>query len=234
MNARLRRICREAERQILPRTGVVFVSSEPMREKMARVHPNVIRAPAAAVDVDAFAPPSSPAPDDRRVAAYAGSIDFRFDSEIVATAAERLTDWRFVIAGPVDRAAKGRLDELPNVQLAGRLLAEEIPPLLARAGVCLMPYRQHAFNDAVFPVKLVEYLAAGKPIVSTPIHAVREFGDLVTVAGDPDSFARAIVAAAQNDSDAARHKRIERARSFSWDSRMDQLQNAVEAAARKP
>jgi glycosyltransferase involved in cell wall biosynthesis len=234
MNDRLRRICREAERQILPRAGVVFVSSEPMRERMARVHPNVIRAPAAAVDVAAFAPPASQSPDHRRVAAYAGSIDFRFDSELVASAAERLPDWRFVIAGPVDRRAKGRLDELPNVHLAGRLPAEDIPSLLAGAGVCLMPYREHAFNDAVFPVKLVEYLAAGKPIVSTPIDAIREFGDLVTVGTDPSSFASAIVAAAQSDSEEARARRIERARSFSWESRMDQLQDAVEAAARKP
>ncbi len=135
MNDRLRRIYREAERQILARAGVVFVSSEPMRERMARVHPNVIRAPAAAVDVAAFAPPSSEASDHRRVAAYAGSIDFRFDSELVASAAERLPDWRFVIAGPIDRRAKGRLGELPNVQLAGRLPAEEIPSLLAEAGV---------------------------------------------------------------------------------------------------
>jgi glycosyltransferase involved in cell wall biosynthesis len=198
------------------------------------VHPNVIRAPAAAVDVAAFAPPASQSPDHRRVAAYAGSIDFRFDSELVASAAERLPDWRFVIAGPVDRRAKGRLDELPNVHLAGRLPAEDIPSLLAGAGVCLMPYREHAFNDAVFPVKLVEYLAAGKPIVSTPIDAIREFGDLVTVATDPSSFASAIVAAAQSDSEEARARRIERARSFSWESRMDQLQDAVEAAARKP
>jgi glycosyltransferase involved in cell wall biosynthesis len=85
----------------------------------------------------------------------------------------------------------------------------------------------------VFPVKLVEYLAAGKPIVSTAIAAAREFEDVVTVADRPDSFADAIVAAAQDDSDAVRQRRIERARPFSWERRMDQLQDAVEAAARK-
>ncbi len=97
-----------------------------------------------------------------------------------------------------------------------------------------MPYRQDVFTDTVFPVKLVEYLAAGKPIVSTPIDAIREFGDWSRSRIDPSSFASAIVAAAQGDSDEVRARRIERARSFSWESRMDQLQDAVEAAARRP
>jgi glycosyltransferase involved in cell wall biosynthesis len=95
-----------------------------------------------------------------------------------------------------------------------------------------MPYRQDAFTDTVFPVKLVEYLAAGKPIVSTPIAAVREFSDVVAVGADPDSFAQAVVVAAAGDSDAERERRIDRARPFSWERRMDQLQDAVEAAAR--
>lgn len=231
MNDRLRRLFRQAEERILARAGVVFVSSEAMRKRLARLHSNVITAPAAAVDLAAFAPPPG-ALDGRRVAVYAGSIDFRFDSELVAGAAERLPDWQFVIAGPIDGRAKGRLGQLPNVRLPGRLPATDIPALLAGANVCLMPYRQDPFTDTVFPVKLVEYLAAGKPIVSTPIAAVREFGDVVTTAAGPDSFAHAIVAAADGDSDAARQARVERARPFSWDRRMDQLQDAVEAAAR--
>jgi len=207
------------------------VSSAAMEARLAELHPNVIRAPAAAVDLDAFTSPFLDDPN-RRVAVYAGSIDFRFDSEIVAATAEHLPDWRFVIAGPIEGRAKGRLGELANVRLAGRLPAADIPALLADASVCLMPYRQDVFNDTVFPVKLVEYMAAGKPIVSTPIAAVREFSDVVEVGADPDSFAQAIVAAAQGDSDAERERRIERARPFSWDGRMDQLQHAVEAAAR--
>ena len=231
MNDRLRRLFREAEQRILARAGVVFVSSVAMQERLARLHANVIRAPAAAVDLDAFASPFIDDPN-RRVAVYAGSIDFRFDSEIVAATAERLPDWRFVIAGPIEGPARGRLGEIPNVLLAGRLPAADIPAFLADASVCLMPYRQDAFNDTIFPVKLVEYIAAGKPVVSTPIAAVREFDDVVEVGADPASFAQAIVAAAQGDSDAERAWRIERARPFSWERRMDQLQHAVEGAAR--
>jgi UDP-galactopyranose mutase len=231
MNDRLRRLFREAEERILARAAVVFVSSAAMEERLAKLHANVIRAPAAAVDLDAFASPFLDDPD-RRVAVYAGAIDFRFDSEIVAVSAERLPDWRFVVAGPIEGPAMGRLGELPNVRLAGRLPGADVPHLLAGASVCLMPYRQDAFTDTVFPVKLVEYLAAGKPIVSTPIAAVREFGDVVAVGADPDSFAEAIVAGAASYSDAERQRRIDRARPFSWDRRMDQLQDAVEAAAR--
>lgn len=232
MNDRLRRIFREARERVLARAGVVFVSSEAMRERLAQLHPNVVRAPAAAVDLAAFAPPASGAATRARVAVYTGSIDFRFDAELVAAVAERLPDWRFVLAGPADRRVSELLERLANVELAGRLPAAEMPALVARAAVCLMPYRHDAFTDTVFPVKLVEYLAAGKPIVSTPIAAVREFEDVVSVAEGPEAFARALVAAAQADSDALRRRRIERAEPFSWERRMDQLQDAIEAAAR--
>lgn len=228
MTARLAAEFRAAEDRVLGVARVVFASSDAIRERLARVHENVVLAPQA-VDVDAFAAISAP-PRTQQVAAYVGALDFRFDADLVARTAERLSDWTFVIAGPARNGAERPLAELSNVRVAGRVDRREIPGLLAEASVCLMPYRLGAFADMLAPIKLVEYLAAGKPVVSTSIRASREFEDVVTLADDAVAFAQAIEASAGADSPDARRRRVERARPFSWDRRVDEMEAAIEAA----
>jgi glycosyltransferase involved in cell wall biosynthesis len=99
----------------------------------------------------------------------------------------------------------------------------------------LLPYRRSAASDSLFPIKLVEYLAAGRPIVATAIRAANEFADVVSIADTPAEFAAAIEQSAREDSDAARQTRVSRARPFSWDRRVDEMEQAIQAAlARGP
>ena len=118
------------------------------------------------------------------------------------------------------------------MQLSGRFEHRELPALLARAAVGVIPYRRNAFTDTLVPVKLVEYLAAGRPVVSTPMRAAEGFADVVTFAADADAFARAVRAAARDDSPEARRRRVAYARSYSWERRIDELEAAIEAVAR--
>jgi glycosyltransferase involved in cell wall biosynthesis len=92
-----------------------------------------------------------------------------------------------------------------------------------------VPYRQNEFTDTLVPVKLVEYLAAGRPVVSTPMRAAKGFADVVTFAGTPAAFAEAVRFAA-DDSEEARRLRVERVRSYSWEQRIDEMEAAIEAA----
>ena len=221
---RLRRLVAGAESELLERAGLVFAWSEPIRARLAARHANVVLAPAA-VDLAAFAEGES----QSRTAGYLGSIDGRFDAELVAGLAERLPDWRIVLAGPaVDAAAARRLAGLPNVELPGAVDPQEVPSLLVRMSVCLMPYRVNDFTTTLFPVKLVEYLAAGRPIVSTPIAAVRDFADVVAVQADADGFARAIEQAPDSPDDRARRRG--RAAAYGWDRRIAEMEQALRAA----
>lgn len=220
---RLRRLLADAELALLERAGVVFAWSEPIRARLAARHPNVVLAPAA-VDLERFSPDSSE-PLERTVG-YLGSLDFRFDTGLVAAVAERLPDWRIVLAGPtLDETAGRRLTELSNVELPGPLDAAEAPALLASMSVCVMPYRVNSFTDALFPVKLVEYLAAGRPVVSTPIRAARDFADVIAVEADADGFARAVERASDSHGDRAR--RAARVVAYGWDTRIDEMEGAV-------
>jgi glycosyltransferase involved in cell wall biosynthesis len=130
----------------------------------------------------------------------------------------------------VDRDVRRRLGNLPNLRLTGPLPADEIPKALAGASVCLMPYRQRPFCQALFPIKLMESLAAGRPVVATPLRGIQGFSDVVSLASSPQGFADAIVKAAEEDSPAARRRRIERAQPFSWENRIEQMEQAIDVA----
>jgi glycosyltransferase involved in cell wall biosynthesis len=230
MTERLGRVLRAAEDRILARADVVFAWSDPIRERLAARHPNVHLATAAAElePLEAVADASG----EERTAVFAGALGFRFDERLAAEAARLLPDWTLVLAGPADAEAARALAGLPNVRLTGRFEHRDLPALLRRAAVALIPYRRNAFTDMLVPVKLVEYLAAGRPVVSTPIRAAEGFADVVTFAEGADGFAAAVRTAARDDSPEARRRRVERARPYSWERRIDELEAAIEAAAR--
>lgn len=230
MTARLGRVLRAAEERVLARADVVFAWSEPIRERLAARHPNVLLATAAA-DLEPFRPVADSSGEDR-TAVFAGALGFRFDERLAAEVARHLPDWTFLFVGPADEDASRALAGLPNVQLSGRFEHRELPALLARAAVGVIPYRRNAFTDTLVPVKLVEYLAAGRPVVSTPMRAAEGFADVVTFAADADAFARAVRAAARDDSPEARRRRVAYARPYSWERRIDELEAAIEAVAR--
>lgn len=229
MTPRLRALYRRVEDELLSRAGLVFAWSEPLRAALAERHPNVVLA-TASFDASRFAPLAAQPPSGDRVAAYTGSIDFRFDAELVRSTAERLPEWRFVLAGPVLDPRAASLGDLPNVDLLGALEPAAVPGVVEAASVCLMPYRTTEFADMLFPIKLVEYLAAGRAVVSTPVLAVREFADVVRTATTAGELAAAIEESAASDSADERRHRAERAAPYSWDARIDDMERAIEEA----
>ncbi|MBV9891856.1 MAG: glycosyltransferase, partial [Rhizobacter sp.] len=109
-----------------------------------------------------------------------------------------------------------------------------LPQLVAGWDVCLMPFAINESTEFISPTKTLEYMAAGKPIVSTPIHDVRAmFGDLVTIAADTNAFVAGCRAALAEsvDARAAREQRmLARVREHSWDAAAAKVRDALAAA----
>jgi UDP-galactopyranose mutase len=125
---------------------------------------------------------------------FYGVIDERFDIELLDRIAEMRPDWSFVMVGPVVKIADEDLPKRPNIHYVGSKTYEQLPSYLAGWDVALMPFAMNESTEFISPTKTPEYLAGGKPVVSTPVRdVVRHYGHLdgVQIAGDAESFVAA-------------------------------------------
>ncbi|WP_426100294.1 NAD(P)-binding protein [Massilia sp. TSP1-1-2] len=134
---------------------------------------------------------------------FYGVIDERFDCALIAELADAHPDWQVVLVGPVLKINPASLPQRPNIHYFGQRTYEELPAFLAGWDVCLLPF---ALNDAtrfISPTKVLEYMAAELPIVSTAITDVAQpYGHIVAIASDEPGFIAACEAALDMGADA--------------------------------
>lgn len=161
----------------------------------------------------------------RPLLAYLGAVDNRaFDAGLVAHLARNHPEWAFLLVGPVSSAGFAPLAGLPNVRLTGEVPYAEAPGIVRACDVGIIPYRVGGRVDYVHPKKCYEFLAAGKPVVATPLPALRPMADVVTLAGDVASFGAAVstaLATGRNPELVARRRAV--AAANSWAIRGDRL-----------
>ncbi len=123
---------------------------------------------------------------------YYGVIDERLDLSLVAAVAEAHPEWTVVMVGPVAKIAPESLPRRANLHWMGQRRYDELPSFLAGWDVCLMPFALNASTRFISPTKTLEYLAAGKPPVSTAIRDVAEqYASVVPIAEGPAGFVAA-------------------------------------------
>jgi UDP-galactopyranose mutase len=190
---------RRLETQLLKRADIVFTGGMSLYEAKHRQHPNVHAFPSA-VDVEHFAqarhPKTDPA-DQRDIPhprfGFFGVIDERLDRDLVAELARKRPEWQLILIGPVVKIDPESLPRAPNIHYLGRKPYDDLPLYIAGWDAALMPFARTAATRFISPTKTPEYLAAGKPVVSTPIvDVVRGWGhlDAVRIAATPDEFVR--------------------------------------------
>lgn len=181
----------ELEAELFERADLVFTGGFSLYEAKRSRHPSVHPFPSS-VDIAHFAQArATPSNNDQPTFGFYGVLDERFDIDLLAAIADACPDWRLVMVGPVVKIAPNELPQRPNIAYPGPATYDQLPGLLAQWDVALMPF---AINDAtkfISPTKTPEYLAAGKPVVSTPVRdVVRHYGRLegVKIAATPDEF----------------------------------------------
>jgi glycosyltransferase involved in cell wall biosynthesis len=135
-------------------------------------------------------------PDQRAIArprlGYYGVIDERLDLSLVAALADAHPEWQVVMVGPVVKIDPASLPRRANVHWMGQRRYDELPAFLAGWDVCLMPFALNASTRFISPTKTLEYLAAGKPAVSTPVRDVaQQYAAVVPIAATPAEFVAA-------------------------------------------
>ncbi|HYY11145.1 MAG TPA: glycosyltransferase [Kineosporiaceae bacterium] len=154
----------------------------------------------------------------RPVAGFVGVVDERMDLDLVRDVAALLPDWDFRIVGPVAKISRSDLPKADNIRYLGKQEYEDLPKVMARFDVALMPFALNDATRSISPTKTLEYLAAGLPVVSTPVaDVVADFGSVVHVASGAEEFAAACTAALAEPLE-ERDRRLRRIESrYQWD-----------------
>jgi UDP-galactopyranose mutase len=190
----------ELEQELIDKADIVFTGGSSLYEAKKDRHDNVHCFPSS-VDRAHFAKARArqfdPADQEdlpRPRLGFYGVIDERFDTELLAKAAEMRPNWSFVMVGPVVKIAEEDLPRRPNIHYLGSKTYEQLPSYLSGWDVALMPFAMNESTQFISPTKTPEYLAGGKPVVSTPIKdVVRHYGQLegVGIASTPEEFVAA-------------------------------------------
>jgi glycosyltransferase involved in cell wall biosynthesis len=165
----------------------------------------------------------------KKIVGYTGSIEERFDTETMCYVIENLPEVDFEFVGRVtNENAKNRLRSFPNVKLSGSKKPSEVPEFLKKMDVTLIPYLKNEVTKGVYPLKINEYLAAGKPVVMMDFAPLPEFDKIVKVASNKEEFLKYVIEEMLNDSFEKQRLRIETARQNSWENRVAEFSDIIE------
>lgn len=229
----------ENERRLLKKADLVFTGGQSLYEAKKDKHPKVFAFPSS-IDVAHFAAARNiddePA-DQSRIPhprlGFCGVIDERMDIDLLGKMADLRPDWHFVMIGPVVKIAEADLPKRANIYYLGGKKYDELPAYLAGWDAALMPFAINESTKYISPTKTPEYLAAGKPVVSTAIRdVVKPYGELglVHIADTPEEFAAAAEKALAEDL----YDRLQKADRFlahnSWDKTWSEMTRLIQEA----
>jgi glycosyltransferase involved in cell wall biosynthesis len=242
----------ESERKIVETSDVVFAQGPELAEHCAKWNHSVHIFPFG-VNLDAFPLDTSgnetksargPANSSpvyrvlqgvpRPIIGYIGGMHRHVDFPMLAELARLRPDWSWVFVGAIQTDV-GELAALPNVHLLGQQPHYDLVRYIQKFDVCIVPYVDSAYTATVVPTKINEYLAVGKPVVSTSLPAVSDFNRrhniLLTAPDRANEFLKALEEALRLPNDeVTRIRRREVATLGSWDTRLEAMSDLIECA----
>jgi UDP-galactopyranose mutase len=229
------------EAALLERADLVFTGGASLYEAKRERHPRVSCFPSS-VDARHFAQarraaPAIPEPADQAAIprprlGYFGVIDERLDLEVLDAVAAAHPEWQIVMVGPTVKIDPATLPKRPNIHYTGQRPYEELPAYMAGWELCLLPFARNDATRFISPTKTLEYMAADRPIVSTPIaDVVRSYSDIVYLADTPAAFVqaceRALTASAEERAARGGAAAAVLAQT-SWDSTASRMEQLIE------
>ena len=230
---------RAAEERFAARADLVLASSPALVRRMRTLSQNVLDAPNVA-DTELFARALEPGAPDPAMAAlprprivFTGAIvAAKLDIALLLELARARPSWSFALVGPVGpgdpHTDVSALAAEANVHLLGLRAYEQLPEVLRAADAGLIPYARNELTESIFPMKVYEYLAAGLPVVATPLPALEGLEEVLT-APDAERMLELLERVLAQETPERRAARSRAAASHSWDRRLGEIAAAIEA-----
>jgi len=229
---------RKWDNQLAKRVDLVITSESGLAQNKLSYNPNTVYVPHG-VEYDIFSrtlyqdlPILTDIADlEAPIIGFVGRVNQRIDISLI----EAITaHWTLLLVGEIgEDAVASTITKIPNVISVGHRSVTDLPSYLKAMSACIIPYVLTIHTQHMHPLKALEYLAAGRPVISTSLPSLAVHRDFVSFADTPESFVNAIALAIQSDS---AEKRIERSRytaSMKWEDRLKTIYSLYENTLRQ-
>lgn len=222
--------------EIIRKADVIFTVSRTMAEFFGKERDNVFHVPNA-VDLSLFQNTANPvSPDLKDIPhpriGYVGVLQERLDVALIDYLSVNCPDMNFVFVGPVLTPRYFEpLRNRKNIVFTGNRHSSLVPDYIRSFDVCMIPHKTDRFTASMDPLKLYEYLAAGKPVISAPLPSGADFENVISIARSREEFVDKLRSSVKSsDDEGAKTLRIEKAKQNSWDVRMEEFFRIMDSA----
>lgn len=222
-------------KEIIKRAKIIFTVSKELERSFSAKHPKVYHLPNA-VDAKFLregAGRTGGFPEDlaglkQPLVGYVGTIETRIDLSLVRHLAVRNPDISFVMVGPVTPDVDlSPFSNLKNVHFLGKKSHQDVPRYINTFEVCFVPHKTGGLTKSMNPLKILEYLALGKPVVSTNIAGIEELANVVKIASDYDQFNRHMLSAIYEDKPDDAMRRQQAVERRTWDKVVNRMMEII-------
>ncbi|SEF55629.1 Glycosyltransferase involved in cell wall bisynthesis [Caloramator fervidus] len=219
------------EKKLCKLSNVVFATAEALYDNVKLYNDNTYLVPNGvdfdlfnSVDLMNYERPLELKNLKGKILGFIGAVKEWVDLELVYKVACKKHDWNFVFIGPLaSLEIISRLKSLNNVCFIEPKPQKDLPRYIKHFDVCLNLFKKSELTKNVSPLKFYEYLATGKPIISTDMPHIRKFSDLIYIVEDEEDFIKKCEDIFNGEDDIKKQKRIEIAKKASWDNRMNDI-----------
>lgn len=228
-----------AERELLKKCDIVFATSPKLVERCSEINPNTYYQPNVA-DFAHFNSVENPKLEIHPnvlslkppVIMFSGNLaGHKVDVTLIRYIAEQHPNWSIAVLGPQWEGSKAAvfksLKEMRNIYLFGHIPYLKLPNYLKGADVLIIPYLKNEVTENVFPLKFYEYLATGKPVVSTDLNTLKFAEEFIPLANNYDIFVKLCENYLEHP-DENKSQRIELAQNNTWEKRIEEMSKIIE------
>jgi len=214
------------EEELIKESNIVITSAEELYNRIKKIHKETYLLPNA-VEFEHFAIKNKGVSKrrfiNRPVIGFVGAFYEWIDENILEYIVKKKRGWDFHFIGPVQSGMGNKLKKMSNVTFFGTREYRHLPKFISRMDVCIIPFKLNKITDSANPIKLWEYMASARPIVSTPIPEVKKFKDIIYIGKTKEEFLSKVQEAIEENSIKKRSQRIAVAKRNDWNYRVDKL-----------
>jgi len=226
----------EPEAELLKKSDLILATSHLLFNEKVQLNPNCLLVPNG-TEFDHFNYSPETIPDEligisKPIIGYYGAMSDWLDTELIHDMASSKPNWNFVLIGRLESADVSLLREMSNVFLLGEKPYELLPSYLHQFDTCMIPFKKNKLTEATNPVKLFEFLSAGKSIVATDLDELRYYDKYVRLVSSLPEWLKAIELALGDYSPGHVKKRMNFARQNTWDERILLIEDAIQSISK--